>query len=88
MRHRIEDLGRIAVLLQDLLKQEMFNDINRPNRPKDCLDWWSKFDKDKQSEMLYTWSYGIQNIEHAIYEIMSVAEGTDNLNQMENNKWN
>ncbi len=83
MRQRIEDLGRLAVLLQNLLEQELFAGEGRfrPLRPKDTWDWFQTKTDDEKEDILRSWAYGIEAISEKVYEMLSIAEGTDPLNE-------
>lgn len=84
MRERIEDLGRIAAMLDRVLKEfELFKECNRPRRCKDYGEWWESLSPDHQDEALHTLVYGIQSVEEELYDILSIAEGTDILNTPE-----
>jgi hypothetical protein len=82
MRHRLEDLGRLAVLLKDLLDHDLFNDDGglRPYRPKDYEEWFASKSEDKKDDTLRAWAYGLEGIRSRLYDMLSIAEGTDLLN--------
>ena len=52
MRQRIEDLGRLAVLLKHLLDHQLFNKEFLPGRPKDYDEWFERLSEDKKDEVL------------------------------------
>lgn len=83
MRHRLEDLGRLAVLLQGLLDHELFTDEGdlRPRRPKDYDEWFASKSEDQKDDILRAWAYGLEAISHRLYDMLSIAEGTDLLNE-------
>jgi hypothetical protein len=81
MRERVEDLGRISVLLKNILDGELLDETNRPWRPKDSLEWFETMDKEKQQDFIHNTAYRIQELEQDLYEILSIAEGTDFLNE-------
>lgn len=80
MRHRLEDLGRLALMVHHLLDDEIFDELNCPRRPKDYEDWWMSMTEEQRDDMLVKWIYGIERIRLYLYEILEVAEGTDILN--------
>lgn len=82
MRERIEDLGRIAVMVEHLMKHELFNE--RPCRNKDFTDWFFKRTQDDQEEWLHTAIYQIAHVKELIDDLWEVATGQDYLNQPEN----
>lgn len=84
MRKRVEDLGRISVLIRNLLDHQIFEEyVNRPGRPKDASDWFSSLSDEKKYDVIHAYSYGIEDIEHQLYAIMDIADGTDMLNERE-----
>jgi len=83
MRQRVEDLGRLAVLIQNLLDHQLFDEGSLPRRPKDYWEWFTSLSEDKQVDVLHSWAYGIDNLKEKLYEMLSIAEGTDVLNEQE-----
>ena len=82
MRQRVEDLGRLSILIRSLLDHELFEDgIRRPRRPKDYAEWFESQTDDQKDDILRAWAYGIENISEKLYEMLSIAEGTDMLNE-------
>ena len=84
MRQRVEDLGRLAVLLEHLLDHQLFQDEFLPRRPKDYAEWFGQLSEDKKDEVLSSWAYGIENLKEQIYEMLEIAKGTDSLNEGSN----
>ncbi len=84
MRQRIEDLGRLAILLQNLLDHQLFDEHHLTNRPKHYLEWFDQLSKDKKDEIVRSWAYGIDDLRGKIYDLLAIAEGTDILNEREN----
>lgn len=82
MRQRIEDLGRLAVMLQNLLDHGLFEEEFAPRRNKDYAEWFEHLSSDKKDDVLHEWVYGIDNIKEKIYQMLSIAEGTDPLNEI------
>lgn len=82
-RERIEDLGRLAVMLRHLLDHDLMNgDIRfHPGRPKDCIEWFCQKTEDQKDDILTKWCYGFESIRDELYEMLSIAEGTDPLNE-------
>ena len=81
MRQRVEDLGRLAVLIRNLLDHQLFNKDSLPHRPKDCWEWFSELPEDKKEDVLHAWAYGIEELSEKLYELLDIAEGTDRLNE-------
>lgn len=85
MRQRVEDLGRIWVLVKEILDNEIFDKSGcmAPHRPKDYLEWWSIKTENERMDILCTIFYGIRSVEDQLYDVLSVAEGSDHLNQIQ-----
>ncbi len=82
MRHRLEDLGRLAVLLRNLLDHELFDEPRfRPYRPKEYGEWFGSKTEDQRDDILRAWAYGLENMSEKLYDMLSIAEGTDPLNE-------
>lgn len=83
MRNRLEDLGRIAVLIKNVLDHELFSreESLKLGRPKDVHEWFASKTSDQKEEIIRSWAYGLENIAFALYDILSIAEGTDYLNE-------
>jgi hypothetical protein len=81
MRQRVEDLGRLAVLIRNLLDHQLFDEGSLPRRPKDYWEWFSELSEDKKGDVLHAWAYGIAELSEKLYEMLSIAEGTDCLNE-------
>lgn len=80
MRERLEDLGRLSVLLNNLLDHPLFDQSKLPRRPKDCADWWNSLGICVKMEILDHWAYGIDNLKERLCEAIDIADGTDPLN--------
>lgn len=79
MRNRLEDLGKISVMLSYLAQDEFF-DRHSEVRSKDFAEWFFSQDSEEQENILRKYAYGRENIHHKIYDILSIADGTDPLN--------
>ena len=81
MRNRLEDLGRLAVMIDNLLEHALFEDYTlRPHRPKDYDEWFDAKTEDQKDEIIRAWAYGIESIRNKLYDMLSIAQGTDPLN--------
>ena len=74
-------MGRIAVMVKNLLDHELFED--RHYRNKDYSEWFEQQTEDKRDDILRAWVYGLDSLKEQIYEILEIAEGTDLLNTPE-----
>lgn len=83
MRQRLEDLGRLSVLIRNLLDHQLLTDRGdlRPSRPKDYDEWFASKTDDQKDDILRAWAYGIEDISNQLYDMLSIAEGTDPLNE-------
>ena len=79
MRQRVEDLGRIAVLIDNILKEDLW-DLYQ-GRNKDFVEIFNAMPEEKRDDLLHNLIYGISGIKEKIYEIGSIADGTDILNE-------
>ena len=82
MRNRLEDLERLAVLIDNLLDHDLFKEENNPRRPKDYDEWFASMTEDQKDDILRSWVYGIQFISDKLYDMLSIAKGTDPLNDL------
>ena len=78
MRERIEDLGRISVMIDVLLEAETWDLYG--GRNKDFLDYFSELEEEKKDDLLHKLIYGLSNIKDKLYEISVIADGMDSLN--------
>jgi hypothetical protein len=75
-------LGRVLVLLEKLSESEIF-DEKYWSRPKDACDWFETQTKEKQDDVIHELAYGIQAMDFALSEIISIARGTDDISERE-----
>ena len=78
MRERIEDIGRICVMIDNLLEHEVFELIRC--RDKDFVDVFNEMKKQQRDELLHSMAYGISAVEDELYEMLSITKGNDPLN--------
>ena len=81
MRQRVEDLGRICVLIDNLLDHELFEE--RPRRNKDYSEWFSEQSEEVRDEIIHNLVYRIDSVRDKLYEMQEIAEGNDLLNRSE-----
>jgi hypothetical protein len=86
MRQRVEDLGRLAILIRNLLDHQLFDENLLPRRPKDYWEWFNELSDDRKDEILRSLAYGIENLKDKLYDMLGIAEGTDPLNEKENDE--
>lgn len=81
MRHRLEDLGRIAALIDQALEDPVFNIVK--NAEKHFYEYeFSKKTSDQQEDIIDEFAYGISRIKDRFYHLLSISEGTDDLNAL------
>ena len=80
MRQRVEDLGRIAAILESLMDQhELFHLIQC--REKDFVDHFEEMSEDKKEDLLHSLAYGISHLKNILYDVLIIAQGRDELNE-------
>lgn len=79
MRERVEDLGRISVMTNQLLDLDVWDVYC--GRNKDFGEFFRSRDEDQQDELLHNLIYGLDRMKGILHEIGSIAEGTDRLNE-------
>lgn len=84
MRERVEDLGKISVMLKNIIDSELLEEANRPWRPKDANEWFEQKTDEQKEDFIHDLSYRLQELEFTLYEILSISEGTDTLNEAPN----
>jgi hypothetical protein len=80
MRQRIEDLGRIYVMIDNLLDLDIFH-LNDDVRNKDFVEYFNELKDEQRDEIVHNCIYGLSNVKDKLYDIMSIAQGTDYLNE-------
>lgn len=81
MRHRIEDLGRLSVLLNTLLDHQLFDESRLPRRNKDYDEWWAAKTEDQKDDALREFIYGIDDVRERLLEMLLIANGQDECNE-------
>ncbi len=79
-KERIEDLGRLSTLLNQLYSDEIFDTFDRP---KYASEVFFALSHERQYEMIETIAYGLERIHDQISECCCIADGTDDLNTRE-----
>lgn len=77
MRNRVEDLGRISVLINLILNLKMMRTLEEISFSiEDYINWFFSLDREAQEKMLIQ----VVEIQGRIYEILAIADGLDTLN--------
>lgn len=79
-RERVEDLGRISVMIRSLIDD--IEELDKPGRPKDFEEWFESKTQEQKEKIISSWCYSNQDNLHRLYDILSIAEGTDDLNNI------
>lgn len=86
MRHRIEDLGRLLVLLEKIYEFSVKSRVKpfcEGWRNKDFADKFLELDKEKQYDYIHEMVYAMSELEDMLQEAISIARGHDALNESE-----
>lgn len=80
MRERVEDLGRIAQIVEQMLGLDLFEEPRC--KAKDFIDFVEDNEFFKET-FLRKIPYSIEEVKDGLYRISCIAEGRDDLNQRE-----
>lgn len=78
MRHRIEDLGRLLILLEAIANDSFFDD---PIRAKDFTEWFDARTPTEKEDVLHSLAYGKQRVHEQLAECILIARGQDDLQE-------
>jgi len=73
MRDRLEDLGYIYAVLQDLLDHDIWD--TPWHRPKDAAEVWSILSPDQQQDKIHDLAYNLQYIHEKLSALYLIAKG-------------
>lgn len=79
-RERIEDLGRIHVMVKHLMEDDLFNKIDHI-RPKDFADWFFEQTDERKWDLVNDLAYGIYRVQEALADIYVVSDGDEEANK-------
>lgn len=74
MRNRLEDLGKISILVETLMENKLF--ILFDCRTKDSLEFFRNLTIQEQDELIKSLADSIENVQLVLYRIQEIAEGT------------
>ncbi len=81
MRQRVEDLGRIFVMVDNILDSGMFEKWDEMNcRCKDLCDRFQEMTEDEKDKFIHSYGYDIEALSDELYKIREIAMGDDRLN--------
>ena len=76
MRERVEDLGKLSVLLDQLNQDDAF-DIGWNGRKKDYPDHFATLTSDEQYDIIHKLVYSLDHIKEKIEECLEIARGDE-----------
>lgn len=76
-RERLEDLGRIRVLLENMCEMDIFDLHYQFGRNKDFPEWFEEQSDERKDDILHKLIYGISDIEEKLCECILIARGHD-----------
>lgn len=76
-KERIEDIGRIAELLRQVLNHEMWDIKDTFSRDKDFAERFQLLSHDKQHEKLHDLAYNMSTLRDILYDIKMIADGDE-----------
>lgn len=77
-KERLEDLGKLSILLHNLYEDELFNYVMWWDRPKYAWDNFCKLDEEQKSECITQTAYSINRLQEKIAECCLIADGNEN----------
>ena len=81
MRQRVEDLGRLSVMIDDILELPVWELFH--GRNKDFVEYFESLEQEKQWDLLHDFIYGLDRLKDELHECLSIAKGWDILNEKE-----
>ena len=83
-RNRLEDLGRIYVLSEQLSKHPIFAHDNIWMPPKHSCDKFDELSEEEQERLIHEMAYALDHLHEKILDIMLIASARDDLNFEDN----
>ena len=80
VRERVEDLGRIAVMVDVVLEEQLFERVCVPKR---YAEWFLGQTAEVQEKELREYAYGVERVSELLYKIQEIARGEDALNEVD-----
>lgn len=77
-KERIEDLGKVSILLRNIYDHDLFDQIEKYwRRPKDSFDLFYALEEDQQAQCIHMIAYGLDDIKDKISECLSISDGDE-----------
>lgn len=80
-RERVEDLGRILVMVDNLLELDVW-DLLGP-RPKHAVEQFLALSDSKKEDTIHKLAYELQGMHDRLSEVSCICSGWDDLNHVE-----
>ena len=77
MKERIEDLGRLFVLLDHVIHHGIFKFYM--GRNKDFSEFIEEMNQEKRMDFMHDLIYGIKEVEEILYECRAIAQGDEDV---------
>lgn len=81
MRSRLEDLGRIMILVENLIDLEVWDAFN--DKPKRSPEWFKSLSEEQRDDAIRKIAYGMESVKEHLYKVLEICQGQDYLNQPE-----
>lgn len=79
-RNRLEDLGRLLVLLENISQSKLFQEFERFSKHYEVNEWLKELTPEKQSDFFHDLRFWVRDLEEQISECVSIARAHDDLN--------
>ena len=76
-KERIEDLGRIAELIRQVLNHDMWDIKDTFSRDKDFGELFQALPQDKQYDKLHELAYNMSSLRDLLYDVKEIADGDE-----------
>ena len=76
-RNRLEDIGRICEMVNNIYEDEVFTLIPTQVRCKDAIDWFKELTEEKKDDFVDSIAYGLSRIQEQLAEIHCLARWGD-----------
>ena len=81
MRSRVEDLGRLSVLIKNLTDHKIFSEEIRGRGAKQYFDHFSRLTDINKEETIILLINCMADLKHKLNYMLEIAEGMDYLNK-------
>jgi hypothetical protein len=78
-RQRVEDLGSIYVLLDHILEEDLFDNVQ--HGAKRWPDWFWARTEAEQRDVIHSIGYGIQRVKDELEKCLEIARGENDIDE-------